>query len=102
MTRAYDIANAAGRHSGFLKSNRESNGVRQIELGINSLTKRIQEHTEWMANPWSKIVPETPADAVRRYVVDKWPADVKRQIEERDVLIGLLKEMKDGAGTGNR
>jgi hypothetical protein len=77
------LLNARGRH-----------GIRQIESSIRSYTKEIEKHRSWVNNPALKLSKNVSDAAVQRYVTQKWPRDIARLIEQRDVMIGLLAEMK--------
>lgn len=57
-----------------------------------SFEQRIVEHEMWRARPTNKIPDFFSLDSRQQtHLVDvKWPADVKRLREQKDIIEGLL------------
>lgn len=88
--KALEIAENGGKHSGFLKNYIEKS-TKEIERGIRSLDKQIQEHTDKIRNP-EKYVPNwKQLDSRQRDHLQntKWQSDIQRQTEQRDILKGI-------------
>lgn len=99
---AYEIAKAGGRHAGWMKNARATMGARQLQHGIQTLTAQIELHRRWITDPASKQgVADCSPEDVARYVSEKWPRDIRRQEEQREILQELLKEMASGARSGS-
>ncbi|MBK6742517.1 MAG: hypothetical protein IPG66_05870 [Hydrogenophilales bacterium] len=96
-TEAYTVAKAGGAHAGYL-SNYYDLPDHLIQKAIRSTEKQIANHEAWIANPATKLkdLSKFDAEQVRRYVDDKWPADIKRQREHVSILEGILKEREHG------
>ena len=72
-------------------------GVNQVRQAISSLQRQIDEHTLWIADPLLKDGMKNLSEPERsRYVLDKWPRDIARQQEQKNIMIGLLKELQNG------
>lgn len=95
---AYKVAKSGDRHSGFYKDYL-SRSVKEIQKGIRSFQKRIQEHKEYIKNPreafkkynkgdWDKLDPRQQEDLIK----NKWPKDIKRLKEQLEILKGILNE----------
>lgn len=88
---AFEVAQAGGKHSGFLK-NYVGRSRAEIQRGITSIEKQVAQHQAKIANPekyiegWSKIDPRQQQALINR----KWPTDIQRQTEQIEVLKGLL------------
>jgi hypothetical protein len=89
----YEIAKAGGRHGAFYQAymRRRSEEIRR---GIRSLKQRIQEHEEKIRNPGQAIVGFARLDLrqQRALIESKWPADMRRLQEQKDILEGILRE----------
>lgn len=94
---AFAAARAGGTHAGFL-GNYYDLPAHLVRKGIRSIEKQIANHEAWIADPVIKLkhLAEMNPEQVRRYVEEKWPADVQRQREHVDILKGILKEREDG------
>jgi hypothetical protein len=93
---AFEIAKAGGKHAGFLT--RYLNATkREVEKGIRRLGQQIRNHQSWIENPrdhireWDALDPRQRDALVNR----KWPSDIQRQMEQRDILQGLADSMPD-------
>ncbi|WP_293681202.1 hypothetical protein, partial [Thiolapillus sp.] len=90
---AFDVAKQGGKHAGFLK-NYLGQSAEKIQKGIASIEKQIATHQDKIANPakhikdWHKLDPRQQKALINK----KWPSDIQRQIEQRDILRGILKE----------
>ncbi|HMU41248.1 MAG TPA: hypothetical protein PKE31_19730 [Pseudomonadota bacterium] len=79
------------KHAGFRK-NYADRSASEIRRGITSLEAQIAEHEAKIANPgkfipnWSSLDPRQQQALLEK----KWPADIARQKEQRDILKGLL------------
>jgi RHS repeat-associated protein len=89
---AFEIAKEGGKHAGFLKNNL-TRSTEELQKGINSIEKVIAEHQSKIANPskyienWSKLDPRQQQSLINK----KWPSDIQRQGEQRDILKNILK-----------
>ncbi|AGN36393.1 pre-toxin TG domain-containing protein [Bacillus paralicheniformis] len=89
---AYDIAKNGGKHSGFYKQYIEKS-PEQIKKGISSIDKQIAEHKDKIKNP-EKHIPHFKSLDPRQQealITKKWPSDIKRQQEQKQILEGILK-----------
>lgn len=90
---AYEIAKAGGRHSAFyqLYSRRSSEEIRR---GIRSFERRIREHRQKIHKPKENVSGFTRLDPRQQQALieSKWPADIKRLQEQKDILEGILQE----------
>ena len=87
-----DAAAAMEKHSGFRRVYAERSPA-EIKKGISSLERQIAEHESKIANPerhipgWSSLDPRQQ----RALIEKKWPSDIARQAEQRDILKSLLE-----------
>ena len=90
---AYETAKAGGRHGAFYRLYMPRR-TEEIRRGIRSLNQRIQEHREKMRNPGHNVAGYMQLDArqQRALLESKWPADIQRLQEQRDILAGILQE----------
>ncbi len=92
---AYDIAKNGGKHSGFYKQYINKT-FDQIQKGIKSLEKQIDEHLEKITNPekhipnFKKLDPRQQEALINK----KWTSDIQRQMEQKHILEGILKNKK--------
>ena len=91
---AYDIAKAGGKHAGMLR-NYSGRSAKEIQNGIVSFEEQIATHLATIKDPtrkiegWDKMDPRKQ----KHLLEQKWPDDIKRLQEQRDILKGLLAEM---------
>ncbi len=90
---AYATAKAGGRHGAFYRLYMQRRTV-EIRRGIRSLDQRIQEHREKMSDPVHNVAGYTQLDPrqQRALLESKWPADIRRLQEQRDILAGIGRE----------
>jgi len=91
-SKAYDIARQGGKHAGFYKQYLNKSNV-EIQKGIKSLEKQIAEHQEKIANP-EKYIPNFRQLNPRQQealITEKWLGDIQRQMEQKDILEGILR-----------
>jgi filamentous hemagglutinin len=90
---AYETAKAGGRHGAFYRLYMQRR-TEEISRGIRSLDQRIQEHREKIRDPVHNVAGYTQLDArqQRALLERKWPADIQRLQEQRDILAGILQE----------
>jgi hypothetical protein len=88
----YEIAKAGGQHGAFYQTyvRRRSEEIRR---GIRS-KQRIQEHEEKLRNPGQASAGFVRLDPrqQRALIESKWPADISRLQEQKDILEGILRE----------
>ncbi len=95
MATAFDTAKAGGIHYGLFK--RYMNDPDHlIEKAVRSYEKRIAEHQAWITHPELKLPPDITNQELDYLVKRKWPDDIKRLEQERDVMIGILEERNRG------
>ena len=93
---AFETASEGGKHAGFLK-NYAGKPSSELESGIDSFNKEIEMHDNLIKNPakymkeydkgdWETLDPRQQVALVNK----KWPSDIKRLSEQRDILIGIL------------
>lgn len=89
---AFDVAKSGGKHSGFYKQyiNKSKD---EISKGIKSIDKQIAEHQNKIANPESHIPNFKNLDPRQQEALinKKWPSDIQRQIEQKEILEGILR-----------
>jgi hypothetical protein len=88
---AYEVAKAGGKHAGYLKQY-ASLPDHLVEKAVRGFEKQIAAHESWIADPFSKLPPDYPTTDVDRLVTKKWPSDIARLKEQRDIVLGILKE----------
>jgi gas vesicle protein len=90
---AFEIAKDGGKHSGFYKQYVKK-PTKDIQNGIKSINKEIEKHKDKIANPekyipeWDRLDPREQKALINK----KWPGDIKRQKEQKQILQGILKE----------
>ena len=90
---ALQIAQAGGRHAGFLK-NYAGKSPAELRRAMTSLQKQIAEHQAKIANP-EKFIPSFRQLDPRQQAAllkQKWPADIQRQQEQLQIIKALLGE----------
>ena len=98
MTTAYEIAKQGGPHKGLLR--RYANDPDHlIEKAIKTYKKRIAEHRAWIVNPMLKVRPDITEKEINYLITRKWPDDVHRLEQERDVMMGILEERRRAEST---
>ena len=90
---AYEAAKSGGRHAGWMRdmATKPSNELRR---GIRNLEKQIAEHQDKIANP-EKHIPDFRSLDPRQQqalLTKKWPGDIARQQEHKQILEGILRE----------
>jgi hypothetical protein len=90
---AYEIAKTGGQHSAFYTIYIQRR-TEELRRGIRSLEQRIQEHKEKIRDPEHHVTGFTQLDPrqQRALLENKWPADIRRLQEQRDILEGILQE----------
>jgi peptidoglycan hydrolase-like protein with peptidoglycan-binding domain len=88
----YVVAKNGGKHSGFYKQyiNKSPD---QIRKAINSIDKQIAEHKDKIKNPEKYIPNFKNLDPRQQHALihKKWPADIQRQKEQKEILEGILR-----------
>jgi len=81
-----------GRNSGFL-NNYVNKPTSEIERGIRSIQKQIDEHTDKIADPESHIEGWENLDPRQQQALlnSKWPGDIARQQAQLDILREILE-----------
>jgi hypothetical protein len=92
VTEAYNIAKQGGKHSGFYNEyTKRSNS--EIQKGIDSINRQISEHQDKIRSPKKYISDFDNLDPRQQKALpQKWQSDIKRQIEQKIILEGILKE----------
>ncbi len=87
INEAFRIAKEGGRHAGFLNNN-VSRSIEELRKGIAKLEKQISQHQSKIDNPSSYIKDWADLDPRQQQALieKKWPSDIKRQTEQRDIL----------------
>lgn len=94
----YEIAKEGGKHENWYKEQLIL-GVNQLRNGIRSIEKQVDRHVEWINKPDAKVTDwDVRSDKYRAGLLAKWNQDIRRQMEQIDILRGVLseKEKKDG------
>jgi len=90
-----------GRHHGLLVQARFY-GQNQLRAGIASFTRTIDVHLGWITDPSTKEgVSELSPTAVQYLVSKKWPADVARLREQREIFEVVLQEKQRDGSSGS-
>jgi hypothetical protein len=86
-----------GKHSGFLKNN-IGRPTDELKRGVAKLEKQISMHEDKIANPAKYIEDWVKLDIRQQEALlkKKWPADINRQTEQRDILRSILAERESG------
>lgn len=89
----YEIAKAGGRHGGFYQVY-VRRPIEEILKGIRSLEQRIDEHREKIRDPIQIVPGFTKLDPRQQRALceHKWPADIQRLQEQKDILEGIVRE----------
>jgi hypothetical protein len=93
VSNAYEAAKAGGKHAGYLNQY-ESLPDHLVEKAVRGFEKQIAAHESWIDDPFLKLPPDYPTINVERLVTKKWPSDITRLKEQRDIVLGILKERK--------
>ena len=74
---------AGGRHSGFL-NNYAGRSPTEIQRGIRSIERQIDDHLSWINDPHRKIPKWDELDPRQQeaLLTQKWPGDIQRQREQ--------------------
>lgn len=91
MSNAYEVAKAGGKHAGFFKQYL-SLPDRLLEKAAHGFEKQIALHDRWIKNPFLKLPPDFPPLEIERLVTKKWPSDIARLEEQKEIALGILKE----------
>jgi peptidoglycan hydrolase CwlO-like protein len=92
VNEAYNIAKQGGKHSGFYNEYTTRSNT-EIQKGIDSINKQISEHQDKIRNPQKYISNFNNLDPRQQKALPKkWQSDIKRQIEQKTILEGILKE----------
>jgi hypothetical protein len=92
LTSAFRMANSGGKHALFLK-NSLNYTRKQLQKGILSFDKQISLHQNKIANPnkyiegWDQLDPRQQIALINK----KWPSDIERLTEQRDILHDVLQ-----------
>ncbi|MFO1428791.1 MAG: hypothetical protein U1F76_01415 [Candidatus Competibacteraceae bacterium] len=98
MTTAHEVAKQGGPHKGLLR--RYANDPDHlIAKAIKTYEKRIAEHRSWIAKPMLKVRPDITEKEINYLITRKWPDDVHRLVQERDVLMGIIEERRRAQST---
>jgi RHS repeat-associated protein len=96
----YDIAANGGPHAGFLKNYLEAT-VGQLERGISSIEKNINEHLLLLQDPQNYFQVFAKGDwekldiRQQKHLIEiKWPNDIKRGMEQKNILEEILNKKK--------
>ncbi|MGX2042222.1 hypothetical protein ACWJKU_19145 [Methylocaldum sp. MU1018] len=95
VNKSYQEAKAGKKHAGLLKRYR-NDPDHLIERAIRTYNKRIEEHRAWIIDPTLKVSDELSDIEIDYLVKRKWPADILRLEQERDIMIGILEERRRG------
>lgn len=89
---AFRTAARGGRHAGMLENYAEAS-VDALQRAAASFEERIAEHERWRIRPTEKIPGFFSLDPrhQRHLLGEKWPADIKRLREQRDIIEGLIR-----------
>jgi len=90
---AYEVAAAGGKHSGFLL-NYAQKSTRDLNRALSSFEMQIQTHLDKIRNPVKHIRDFDKLDPrqQKHLLEQKWPGDIKRLREQRDIVKRLLIE----------
>jgi hypothetical protein len=91
VSNAYEVAKAGGKHAGYLKQY-ASLPDHLVEKAVRGFEKQIAMHKSWIENPFLKLPPNYPPKDTDILVKKKWPSDIARLEEQRDVVLGILRE----------
>ena len=90
----YNIAKQGGKHSGFYNEYAKKPDS-QIRKGIESINKQISEHQNKIEDPKKFISDFDSLDIRRQKALPRiWQSDINRQIEQKTILEGILKERR--------
>jgi hypothetical protein len=87
-----EVAKNGGKHSGFYQQY-INKSKKEIEKGIRSLQKQIDEHLEKILHPQRHILNFNQLDLRQQdaLINKKWPMDIQRQLEQKKILEEILK-----------
>lgn len=98
----YEIAQRpGGAHHGLLLNIRKNLGPNQLPAGVVRMTRQIEDHRRWIADPSPKPgVARQPDEDIARWVNEKWPADIARLREQRSIYEAVIEEKANGKRSG--
>lgn len=90
---AHEIAKAGGKHSGIYK-NHLNFPAERLKRSIRNYEERILEHAQKINNPkkYFDDFDKVTVEELRRLQQKKWPKDLRRALEQRDIMRGILRE----------
>ncbi|WP_152669059.1 hypothetical protein [Paenibacillus sp. DMB20] len=90
--KAFDVAKSGGKHSGFYNQY-VGKSDDEIRKGIQSIEKQIAEHQDKIRNPEAHIPSFRELDPRQQEALinKKWPSDIQRQMEQKEILEGILR-----------
>lgn len=91
MSNAYEVAKAGGKHAGYFKQY-SSLPDHLVQKAARGFEKQIAAHRSWIANPLLKLPPDCPAIEIEMLVSKKWPSDIARLEEQREIVLGIFRE----------
>ena len=91
MSNAYELAKSGGKHAGLLIQY-AALPKHLVEKAVRGFEKQIRMHESWIKNPFLKLPPDYPPGDADILVKKKWPSDILRLKEQRDVILGILQE----------
>lgn len=86
---------SGGANHGFLEQYRKLPD-HLVQKAVRSIQKQIDQHQSWIDDPARKLddAARLAPERVAYYTERKWPADIRRQQAQIDVLTGILEERK--------
>ena len=85
----------SGKHAGFYE-HYKNKPIKEIKKGVKSLEKQICEHNDKISNP-TKYLPnfyDLDERQQNALIHRKWPADIKRQTEQKQLLEDILQNLE--------
>jgi len=91
---SYETAKAGGRHAEHYQ-NYKSKSIGELRRGIRSYTRQITLHKDKIRHPKKHYsdFDKWPIDKQKNLIAVRWPGDIVRLTEQKDILENLLKEL---------
>ncbi len=91
----FNIALNGGKHSGKLK-NFQTYKISGLKKSVNSYNETIKLHYKKIENPWEYCTDwNSRSEQYKAGLIKDWNKDIKRNKEQRDIALALIRRLED-------